>query len=253
MGQTAKNPVKSDITLLSILEVIESRGSAGVTEIARELDISKTAVHKHLSTLEEQEYVVSEDGEYRLGLRFLQLGERSREEFDVYRHGNKHVGELATETGELVNMMVKEHDQVVCIYREQGAESIPFDTSSGVREPMHCTAAGKAILAYLDEESLERVIRQKGLEQVTENTNTDANALREELATVRERGLAFDYEEWSKGVHCVAAPIRHDGTVIGSISVSGPKSRMTEARMTDEIPELLESRINLIEVTIDYA
>ena len=150
-------------------------------------------------------------------------------------------------------MMVKEHEQVVCIYREQGAESIPFDTSSGVREPMHCTAAGKAILAYLPEESIERVIRQKGLDQVTENTITDASTLREELTTVRERGLAFDHEEWSKGVYCVAAPILHDETVVGSISVSGPKSRMTEARMTDEIPELLESRINLIEVTIDYA
>ncbi|MUW13690.1 helix-turn-helix domain-containing protein [Halorubrum sp. CBA1125] len=253
MAHTANNPVKSDLTLLRILEVIEVRGNAGVTEIATTLDLSKTAVHKHLSTLEDQEYLVNEDGEYRLGLRFLRLGERSREELAVYRHGREHVDELSAETSELVNLNVESHGNLVCIYRQQGEQEIPFDTASGVREPMYCTAAGKAILAYLPAERRDLLIRSCEFEQATENTITDETELREELATIRERGVAFDLEEWNQGVYCVAAPIRYDDEVLGSISVSGPKSHMEGARITEEIPELLHSRINLIEVTINYA
>lgn len=253
MGQRAKNPVKSDLTLLDILEVLEARGSAGVTKIANDLDISKTAVHKHLSTLEDREYLVNEGGEYRLGLRFLQLGERSREELAVYRYGREHVEQLSNETGELVNLNVEGHGQVVCIYRQQGEQDIPFETASGVREPMHCTASGKAILASLPQARRDAIIRSCEFERATENTITDEAAFREELATIRDRGVAYDLEEWTQGVYCVAAPIQYDGDILGSISVSGPKSHMEGTRMTEEIPELLHSRINLIEVTIHYA
>ena len=96
------------------------------------------------------------------------------------------------------------------------------------------SASGKAMMAYIPEEALDRIISEKGLPRFTENTITDPTELKKELQKIRKRGYAMDLGESEKDVHCVAAPlIRRPGTVIGSISISAPEYRINSSRIKE--------------------
>jgi DNA-binding IclR family transcriptional regulator len=119
---------------------------------------------------------------------------------------------------------------------------------------LHCTALGKAILAYLPEERVREIIDTHGLPERTDATITDEEELFDELEGIRDRGYARDMEERVAGLLCVAAPIRNlDGDPLGAISVSGPTSRMKGERFDEEVPEELTSTANVIELNLNYS
>ncbi|CUS95312.1 IclR family transcriptional regulator [Candidatus Kryptonium thompsonii] len=99
----------------------------------------------------------------------------------------------------------------------------------GKRLPAHCTGLGKAMLAFLPESDVKRIIKEKGLKKFTKNTITNKKDLFEELKKIRECGYAIDNEEIEDGLRCIAAPIFNgDGEVIAAVSISGPSSRINE-------------------------
>ena len=107
-----------------------------------------------------------------------------------------------------------------------------------VRPAARGAGLGKALLAHLDDEGLDRWMRKKGLSQYTDNTIADPDALRSEMARIRDRGWAIDNEERTLGMRCVAAPVYNvHGEAIAGISVSGPTVRLPDAvlRKVDEI------------------
>jgi len=109
----------------------------------------------------------------------------------------------------------------------------------GKRAPLHCTALGKLLLAYLTEEERRKILEQKALPPLTENTITDKRELEKELNKVREQGFALDREENEKNVCCVAAPIRnHQGRVIAALSISSPTFRI-DKKIQDNLKEAL--------------
>jgi IclR family acetate operon transcriptional repressor len=110
-----------------------------------------------------------------------------------------------------------------------------FHGGVGIPAPLHATAAGKAILAFMPEDDVGRTIREKGLQKFTEHTLTDPDSLRGALAEIRRCGYAVSYSEHNEMVRGVAAPIRdHDGKVFASLSALGTVSRITP----ESIPEL---------------
>lgn len=143
--------------------------------------MTKPTVHHHLSTLHQEKYVVKEDDTYYIGLQFLELGERSRDRLKIHKVAKPEVEKLAEETGELANMAVMEHREVVYLYRVRGSEAAHLDTYTGKRTYPHSTAMGKAMLAHLPQERLEAVIAQNGLPKETERTITEKDDLFEEL------------------------------------------------------------------------
>ncbi|MCT9098056.1 IclR family transcriptional regulator [Haloarchaeobius sp. HME9146] len=243
--------IRSDETLLSIVEAVEALGEAGVTEIADQVDVSKSTVHGHLTTLKQQGYVVAEEGRYRLSLRFLQLGEHTRTQTGIYNLARPHVDELARETNELANLAVEENGRGVYLYRTQGDQTIQFSTDAGDVHQLHCSATGKSMLAHMPREHVDEILDEHGLPAHTEQTITDEATLHETLVDVRERGVAFDDEEYGEGLRCVGAPIRGpEGDVLGAISVSGPATRLPEERYREELPDMLRRAANLIEINL---
>jgi DNA-binding IclR family transcriptional regulator len=100
---------------------------------------------------------------------------------------------------------------------------------------------GKVLLAYQPAEIVQQVI-DNGLKRFTENTITDADALRAELATIRQKGFAIDDEEIEPGLRCVAAPIRdHSGHVTAAISVAAPIQRMTKKNVQTTVPSVVSA------------
>ncbi|WP_267643372.1 IclR family transcriptional regulator [Haloarchaeobius amylolyticus] len=251
MTDSTPGTIRSDETLLSIVEVVEDLGEAGVTEIAEQVDVSKSTVHGHLATLRENGYVVADDGRYRLSLRFLQLGERVRTQTGIYSVARPHVDDLARETNELANLAVEEAGRGVYLYRTQGDQTIQFSTDAGDVHQLHCSATGKSMLAHMPRERVAEILDQHGLPAHTDQTITDEETLFETLAEVRERGVAFDDEEYGEGLRCVGAPVRGpEGEVLGAISVSGPATRLSGERYREELPELLRRAANLVEINL---
>jgi DNA-binding IclR family transcriptional regulator len=240
-------------TTLRIVEALNESGTGGVTDLARRLGLPKSTVYNHLDTLNRRGYVVRTDGEYRLACRFLELGSMTRDRRLVYRIAREEVTALAEETGELSGLIVEEHCCGVFLHRAKGEQAVRVDTHVGKRIYLHGAALGKAMLAFLPTERVRKVVDRRGLPPLTDNTITDEERLHEELADVREAGVAFDDEERIDGLRSVAVPLRTgDDDVLGAISVAGPTSRMRGERFRSELPNRLKSAANVVELNITY-
>ncbi|GCF13446.1 IclR family transcriptional regulator [Haloarcula mannanilytica] len=254
MARTAQNPVKSVETTFQILNGLKELGGAGVTELSRHLDLPKSTIHNYLSTLEQEEYIVNDGGQYRVGLRFLELGAYSRHQQKLFRIAKPEVDRLASETGELANVLVEEHGRGTYLYRARGEQAVQVKAHVGTRVPLHSTALGKAILAHLPSERVETISERHGLGSETDEAASTLEELEADLETVRETGVAFDDEERLDGLRCVAAPVlNNNGTVLGAISVSGPTNRFRDERFTDELPQKVLEVANVIELNVTYS
>lgn len=237
-----------------IVEALNELEGAGVTELARHVGLPKSTVYNHLATLERSGYVVRRDGTYRTGLKFLEAGELARDQHELYTIGRPEVDKLAEKTGEIAGLMTEEHGDGVFIYRSRGSEAALIDTHVGDRVPLHCTALGKAILAFLPERRRASIVDDGELASFTPATVTDPAALADELEDVRARKIAFDDEERLNGLRSVAAPIL-DGSesVIGAISIAGPTHRLRGDHFRVELPELALGVANVIELNIQHS
>jgi len=235
-------------TVFAILETIEDRNGAHVTEIADELDLAKSTVYRHLSTLFDREYVVKAGNEYHLGFRFLALGEQTLRRRPEYELIQEKVEYLADETGERVQFVVEDHGKGVHLFREVGENAIETDWQAGNRFYIHQSACGKAILSRLGDDRVTEIIEQHGLPVATENTIKDEDELLADLEQIRERGFALNQEENTNRLCAVGVPLMTEsGTVVGSFSVAGASYRMEGSRLTEELPAIIQRAVNDVE------
>jgi len=247
-------PVESITTLLTVVEYLEQAGEAGVTEISDSVGVSKSTVHNHLTTLREKGYVVNQEGRYQLGLRFLRIGETTRIRTGLYEIARPQVETLVEGMDLVGNLAVEEHGEGVYLYRSRGSDEIRFSTRAGERHELHCTATGKSILAHVSSDRVERLLESLDMTRYTEQTITNKQDLLDELEQVRDRGVAFDEEEYGPGLRCVGVPIfGSEGEVIGAISLSGPAADMRGDWYRETLPDRLQSAKNRIELNLrDY-
>lgn len=242
--------IKSDETLISVIEALKEGDKTGVSEIADALNIANSTAHGHLATLLEYGLVRKTGSEYRLGLQFLDYGEAARRGHPLYESTADTVESLAKETQEKVWCIVEEDGRAVYLNGASGDRSVKTHAREGQHTDLHHLAAGKAILSSLSEERVEEIIAKHGLEPKTEHTITDEAELFDELERVRERGAAYNIDESVIGLHAVGVSI-HDaaGDVLGAISVSAPANRMSEERMSEALAEELKGIANEIELS----
>lgn len=250
----AKNTINSVKTMFNVVRTIQRMDGATLTELSAELDIPTSTTHNYLKTLEEEEYLVDDDGTYHVGLRFLEHGAYARNRMKLYDIAVPEVDKLADQTGELANLLVEEHGRGVYLHRAYGDEAVQVEAHVGTRVYLHSTALGKAILAHLGEERRREIFDKQGLPERTPATATDPEELAQDLAQIEERGYAYDNEERIKGLRCVAAPVlSNSGRVLGAVSISGPTNRFREDRFHEELPEKLLEVVNVIELNITHS
>lgn len=246
--------VKSDETLLNIVLALKRMNGAGVTELANELGIAKSTAHSHLKTLHEYEFVVNEGGRYHVGLRFLDLGETARHRKKKYQRVRDKIEELARQTNERAQFIVPEHGYGIYLYRAIGDHAVQTDSRIGKHIGLHASSAGKAILASMTDERVQKILDKRGLPAVTEHTITDPDVLREELQETRERGFAINKEESTLGLRAVGVSIAGpDDEVLGALSVSGPTHRMKGEWLESEIPDMILGAANEVELNITFS
>jgi len=251
--QRSPKTVKSDETLIRILEAIQEMNGAGITEIADEIGFSKSSVYRHIVTLEQHGFLDKHGTDYRIGLRFLEFSVEARNDRLIYQEGKHRVDEIAEDTGEKVWIITEENGKACYLYRAQGSHPVKTYAAEGQFTELHHLAAGKAILAHLPEERVDRIVAQQGLTSQTKNTITEIQTLKQELKTIRERGVAYNDEESMIGLRAIGVPIQKaDEKVYGAISVSAPANRMSDDRQ-QQLSQLLMGIANEIEINIRHA
>lgn len=245
-----KKRISAVQTTIDVLAVLEERGPIGVTEIAREIGVSKGTVYNHLATLRDNELAVKdEDDRYNLGLRFVDVAHHAKSRIPVLDLVRPEVAKLSEKSGEAAQFTVEEHGRGVCLDIAHSENAVKTPVHVGSRVGLHHTAAGKAILAHLPRERAEEIVERRGLPAETDATITEKGALFEQLEAIRKRGIAFDHGETIPGLVGVSAPITgQDGTVRGALSIIGPASRLDEETIHRELPDMLMRSVNIIEV-----
>lgn len=253
LSPASERIIKSDETMFSIIEYIQGRSGSGVSEIADELNISKSAVHKHLVTLKKHGFLVNADGKYRIGLRFLEIGLREQRNRTLYRVSRPKIDEVASGTGKLVWCVIEENGLGVFLYGSEGDHAVNTDAIPGRRMHMHYLSGGKAMLAHMSESRVREIVERYGLPEKTEYTITDERDLFEDLEQIREQGFALDFEESLYGLHTVSAPVLADtGEPIAAVIIAGAAKRMSRETCREEIADVALAAANEIELDLQY-
>lgn len=236
--------IKSTQTAFDIIEAIAERDRPSVSEIAEEVGHSRSTVHYHLTTLQENRYVIRDEEGLRLGLRMAHLGKLTLQKHRLNGLVEKTVEDLADDTDAVGHVAVKEGDKLVWFYRSENPDIHDLPTSVGRQSELHCTAYGQTILAHLDKEAQADFVGGDDLEARTSNTLTDEGSLNERLQKVRKLGFAYAAEEFKDGIASVASPIFDESdAVIGAIGVTDTARRIDDPykhtkarRFSDELP-----------------
>lgn len=251
--QNKGSEIKSVTTALNILEVLKEHNGLRLTDVMEELNLAKTTAHRYLTTLEQNNYLIRQDSEYKISGRFIHYAEQVYNREPAYSMIGTKVENLAEETDELVQFLIEEHHRIVYVFNEIGKQGIQIDTRAGQYGHLHSTAGGKAILSEWSHEAVEQFCDDTDLPQITEHTITDPDELKAELNEVRDAGYAVNDEENIVGVRAVAVPINGpNGEVIGGISISGPINRIQGEVFRKELPDRLRGASNELEVNIRF-
>lgn len=210
---------------LTILELLtDSRSGLTLPELAEQSNLAKSSAHYLLVTLERCGYVHRGEhtGRYMLGVKLFNMANSVLSSLSLRQRIQPYLSGLKMRTGLTTHLALLEQNEAVLIARQETPRGAKLASWVGKRMDMHCTAVGKAILAYLPEAEVDTIIRKHGLARRNENTICTTWRLREELERVVKTGYAVDNEEDELGVRCLGVPIiGADGRPVAAISVSG--------------------------------
>ncbi|MGF1470606.1 MAG: IclR family transcriptional regulator [Rubrobacteraceae bacterium] len=230
--------VQSVDRAITVMELLSSQGWSGVTEVANELNIHKSTAYRLLATLRDRGLVEQDNAteKYRLGFGVVLLASTVTADLDIVRYARPICERLSDELEETVTVTALEGAEAVIIHQSISTSSMMAVDWSGWHSPLHASAAGKVLLAYMPEERRQHILR-KPLESLTENTVTDRAVLQAQLQEIREIGYGYIDEELEVGMTAVGAPIQTaDGKVIAAVAVSGPVFRLP----AEQVPETAE-------------
>lgn len=241
--------------VFDIVDALQRLDGAGVTELATELDMSKSSVYNYLRTMEEHRFAVRHGNSYHLSYRFHHIGEYVRGHTPIYIHGTDEIDRLAHETGRYAHLSTEQHGLGVDLYKSKGREAVGTEYQrSKFQHPdyLHFSATGKAMLAHLPDERVDWILDEYGLSERTAATITNREVLFEELEQIREQGYAVNREEEIEGIRAIGAPILTPaGDVLGSVSISGPAHRMRTPEYEEQMITAITDTANRIQVNIN--
>ncbi|MEW6668674.1 MAG: IclR family transcriptional regulator [Thermodesulfobacteriota bacterium] len=215
--------IKSASRVVEILELLaDARHGMKHKDIAEALTIPKGSLTKLLANLVDSRYLMLDSASrvYKLGSRVLALADSYLSSLDIVQTAQPIVRNLVEKTGESCSLAVPDGNFALVVHRQYGNQPMSYRLGIGARIPLYATASGKAILAFLSKEDIERYLSKEELRPLTQATITDPAILLGELAAVRAEHLAYSRQERFEGLSAMAAPVfRMDGSVGASIAL----------------------------------
>lgn len=241
-ARTAAMPQKTGPTIQSVdraLDIFEtlarSNGRLSLAEISARTKLNSSTCHHLISTILRRGYVIQdrETRRYSLGSKIFELSEARASQIDLVDLAMPSLQHLNRQTGEAIHLCAIEGLDLITLTKLGSHHAVKVDSTVSKSNAAHATATGKAILAWLPENEIDEILATKGMERFTEHTIIGRTELMEQLRAIRRHGYAEDVEEFEPGVVCIGAAIRsHKGTVLGSISLSLPTMRVSDASLT---------------------
>jgi IclR family transcriptional regulator, KDG regulon repressor len=242
-GESGAHAPAVDATLQILDLLLASDAPKGITDLSRELGLSKATAFRIVHTLADAEVLECDpaQGKYRLGRKLLQLGSAVLTRLDVPEIAMPYLEVLMRRFQEEIHLGVFVQGEVVYISKVEALQLQRMNSRVGLRAPAYCTSIGRALLAYQPEVVIDGVLREPIL-AYTPRTVTDPDGLRAILRAVVENGSATTYEEFEVGLNSVGAPVFNaPGSVIAGVSISGPAHRLNAAKVSQILPELVEA------------
>ncbi len=237
--KTEQNTIKSLDRAMGVLEYLSTLSGVTLSDLAGELGESAATVYRILVTLEQRGLVEfdSEAQLWHVGPRAFLIGARYLRRTSVVDRARPILRNLMQDTGETANLAVAREGHVMFVSQVECHNSIRAFFPPGTMSPMHASGIGKALLSQMSEARFDAHVKRNDLEKFTAHTISDPEALRLEMARIRERGYAVDDQERNVGMRCIAAPVFDwTGEAVAGLSVSGPVSRMGDED-TDRIAQ----------------
>ena len=242
-GERQGETVQSVARALTLLDALgESRNEVGLAELSKQVGFHVSTAHRLLATLIAQGYARQnpENGRYGLGAKAFHLAESYLGQMDLRRIVRPILDRLSHETGETANLVILDGLEAFYLDKVESPQSLRIFSRIGRRAPLHCTAAGKVLLAGRSWPEVQRMLGRNALERYTPRTILSLEALRRELEAVRTGGFAVDREECEEGATCIAVPVRNArGETVAALSISGPTLRMHPARIRELSPAVV--------------
>lgn len=230
----SQNTIQAVDRAIDVLEILAKGGAMTLTDIATQLGQSPATVYRVLSTLKARDLTENDQltqewsigaSAFRIGTSFLRRSNVTVQALPAMRH-------LMEATGETSNLGIEKSNRVIFISQVETHESIRAFFPPGTQAPMHASGIGKALLSVFSDRRLGRFLQDCPFEQFTSQTIVTRQGMLQEVETIRANGFAYDDEEKSKGMRCIAAPIvNYQGQAMAGISISGPSHRVTTDKL----------------------
>jgi DNA-binding IclR family transcriptional regulator len=229
--------MKSLHKALDIIDAVGKLGKAGIREISQLTGYPPATTHRIASTLVLRRYFNQDPvtKNYSLALRFLELGTKVQQHFDLTAIARPHLQRLMSKTGESANLAVQDRYSVIYLDQVQSDKSmLKIFTQLGTRAPLYSTGVGKMFLSQWIKEELDEYLDRTDLVPFTPHTLVNRSDIISELEKISERGYSIDNEETEAGVRCVAALVfDHRQQVAAAVSISGAALRITPDRIEE--------------------
>jgi len=217
-----------------------SESPRGLTakEVAGLSRLPVSTVHRFLANLVTTGFLNrDEEGIHHLGIACFSIGQAAVRQLDIRRLSLPYLRELNQQTRETIHLTVRHGLSAVYVEKLDSPEPLRIHSRIGATVPLHCTAVGKVMLAYLTEDEQDKVLPELDLKRLTPNSVGNLQELKTQLSRVRKNGYACDLEEHEVHIRCVAAPIwDHTGSVQSSLSLTAPTLRMPMTRLRQLAP-----------------
>ena len=226
-----------------------------LSELSKRVGMTESGLSLMLPTLISRNYIEQDkiSKRYRLGYKNLELAQAVLRQTDLYRVSHPILASMIQQCGENCSVAVLRKSHVIELDSVQSDHPVQVMRRVGVHLPVHCTAAGKMLIAFESEEALELICERGGFERFTPNTLTGIDQLKEHLGRILEQGYAVDDEELDPYVRGVAAAIRdYSGRVVGAVVINGPSCRVDRKRIETELISLVRQGAREISIKLGY-
>lgn len=227
--------VSSVLKIFGILQALGEEHEIGVTELAQRVMMSKSTVYRFLQTMKSLGYVrqEGENDKYALTLKLFELGATALQHVDLIKIADQQMRLISQETGEAIHLGALDDDGIIYLHKIDSVYNLRMYSRIGRRNPLHCTAIGKVLLAPLSDVDVRALLINETFVAKTPNTLPSVEALLTELQQVQRTGFSEDREEQELGIRCVAVPVYDRfGYVIAGLSMSFPTIRFQENELS---------------------
>jgi IclR family transcriptional regulator, KDG regulon repressor len=235
--------------VFDILEVIlKGKNQVSISEIVEATGLNISVVHRIMAALIKRGYLQQEGkrGKYSLGLKFVEYGNLAQNTLDIVKLAKPFLIKLNEQIDETINLTLRNGYEGIKVGMVETHRILRTSAPIGSKIQLHCTGDGKALLAFMPDEEIEKFLAIQNLPYRTQNTIIDVNKLRMHIDKIRKDGVAIDNEETEIGLRSLAVPIRNiDGAVLATIGIVGPTNRLTSKQDTRTIALLKNTAENI--------